>query len=77
LLLAAVQEGAPITVDLEAMVIARPGAAPIPFEVEAWRREALLNGWDEIDIIQQRSGPAIAAYEVRSRANWPWLFQGE
>jgi 3-isopropylmalate/(R)-2-methylmalate dehydratase small subunit len=66
--------GAPLTVDLENLRIEAPNFAPVPFEMDAFRREALLNGWDEITRILQNDGPDISAYEARQRGQMSWLY---
>jgi 3-isopropylmalate/(R)-2-methylmalate dehydratase small subunit len=66
--------GAPLTVDLENLRIEAPNFAPVPFEMDAFRREALLNGWDEITRILQNDGPDISAYEDRQRGQMSWLY---
>ena len=66
-----------MTVDLEQGTLTRPEGQPIRFETEGWRREALLSGWDEIDIINKRSATAIDAHEGRAHAATPWLYQGD
>jgi 3-isopropylmalate/(R)-2-methylmalate dehydratase small subunit len=67
----------PIAVDLEAQEVRRRDGPPIPFDVEGWRREALLNGWDEIAIVIKQDGPRITAFERDQRLAKPWLYQGE
>jgi 3-isopropylmalate dehydratase small subunit len=76
-LLADAEAGSPIEVDLEAREVRRPDGGVIAFQVEAWRRDALLNGWDEIAIVLNQDGDAIAAFEQSQRAAKPWLYQGE
>ncbi|WP_293897638.1 3-isopropylmalate dehydratase small subunit [Phenylobacterium sp.] len=73
-LLADAEAGAPLTVDLAAGQVLRQAGPVIAFETAPWRREALLNGWGEIDIILNRSGPALDAYEASRRAATPWLY---
>ncbi len=75
-LMADAEAGRIFTVDLVEGVLTRAEASPIRFDTEDWRREALLNGWDEIDIIQNGSASAIDAYEGRARVASPWLFHG-
>ena len=68
--------GAAITVDLGEQEILRPSGERIAFRLEPWRREALLNGWDEIDLIINERSADIAAFETRQRAAKPWLYEG-
>jgi 3-isopropylmalate dehydratase small subunit len=67
----------PITVDLEALEIVCQTGAPIAFTVEAWRREALLHGRDEIALVLAGEGAAIDGFEARQRNAQPWLYTGE
>jgi 3-isopropylmalate/(R)-2-methylmalate dehydratase small subunit len=66
-----------IDVNLSDQCIRRLNAEPIPFQVEPWRREALLNGWDEIAIVLKQDTPIIADFERSQRAARPWLYQGD
>ncbi|MEO7787916.1 MAG: 3-isopropylmalate dehydratase small subunit [Sphingomicrobium sp.] len=74
---AAAKAGEPFTVDLEAQEICLPQTGTFAFTVEAARREALLNGWDEIARIRAGFGDAIAAFEHRQRIHAPWLWTAE
>jgi 3-isopropylmalate/(R)-2-methylmalate dehydratase small subunit len=76
-LMADAEAGSPIEVDLEAQEVRRSDGGAIGFQVEAWRRDALLNGWDEIAIVLNQDGDAIAAFEQSQRAARPWLYQGD
>jgi 3-isopropylmalate/(R)-2-methylmalate dehydratase small subunit len=67
----------PIAVDLEAQVIRRKNGDIFAFEIEAWRREALLNGRDEIAIVLGDLGGAIDNFENRQGAEQPWLGKGD
>jgi 3-isopropylmalate dehydratase len=60
-------------VDLEKQEIRRPsGKAPIPFDIDPFRRHCLLNGLDDIGLTLQKS-EAIESFEQRRSAVWPWL----
>jgi 3-isopropylmalate/(R)-2-methylmalate dehydratase small subunit len=69
-------QGLPITVDLVRQEVIRPGGngEVISFDLEPWRRDALLNGWDEVDIILNTSAGDIAAFETTQRQASPWLY---
>jgi 3-isopropylmalate/(R)-2-methylmalate dehydratase small subunit len=54
-----------LTVDLEALEISHPGGLRVPFVVDAYARETLLYGLDDIARTLKRQG-RIAAYEVRA-----------
>ena len=71
------EDGYAIEVDLEAQLIRRADGEIIVFHIPDWTREALLNGWDEIDLILRQDGEYISGFEARQRAVAPWLYQGE
>jgi 3-isopropylmalate/(R)-2-methylmalate dehydratase small subunit len=64
--------GAVLTIDLRSQTITLPDGRLEHFEVEAFRKECLLNGWDDIDLTLRHEA-AIAAYESRQRTQCPWL----
>ena len=66
--------GAPVTIDLAQQQIEIAGAAPIPFDVAPDRRDALLNGHDDIAMILDKDLPAIQQHEDRRAQSHPWLF---
>ena len=63
-----------LTIDLRHRHIARANGDEIIFEIADWRREALLNGWDDIAIILNQEAGNIAAFEARQRQQMPWLY---
>ena len=65
--------GFKLVVDLEQQKVVRPDGHAISFEVDAFRRECLLNGWDDIGLTL-RHADKIKAFEERRRAEQPWLF---
>ena len=62
-----------LTIDLAAQVVVRPDGHAIRFEVDAFRKECLLNGWDDIGLTL-RHAEKIREFEARRRAEQPWLF---
>ena len=66
-------EGYELEIDLEQQVVRTPDGEAIPFDVDPFRRDCLLNGLDDIGITL-RSADAISAYEARLRESSPWLF---
>jgi 3-isopropylmalate/(R)-2-methylmalate dehydratase small subunit len=64
--------GATLTVDLESQTIAGPGGEAIRFEIDAFRKQGLLTGQDEVEMTLARL-PAIEAFEARRRVEMPWL----
>ena len=65
--LATEDPAAEVTIDLEAQQVRGDGFA-YSFEIDAFARECLLGGLDEIALVE-RHQPAIAAYEAR-RDSW-------
>jgi 3-isopropylmalate/(R)-2-methylmalate dehydratase small subunit len=45
----------------------------LPFAVDAFRKECLLNGWDDIGLTL-RHADEIREFEARRRHRHPWLF---
>ncbi len=66
-------EGYRLVVDLPVQVIRRPDGAEIGFEVDAFRKECLVNGWDDIGLTL-RHADEIRAFEARRRAEHPYYF---
>jgi 3-isopropylmalate/(R)-2-methylmalate dehydratase small subunit len=64
--------GATLTVDLPAQTITGPGGDAIRFEIDAFRKDGLLTGQDEVEMTLARL-PAIEAFEARRRDEMPWL----
>jgi len=67
------QEGYRLTVDLEAKMVTTPSGQSFNFEVDPFRRECLLNGWDDIGLTL-RHADKIRAYEAKRQQSEPWLF---
>ncbi|SFU49143.1 3-isopropylmalate/(R)-2-methylmalate dehydratase small subunit [Methylobacterium sp. 174MFSha1.1] len=65
--------GAPVAVDLVAREVRAPSGEAIPFAVDPQRRQALLEGLDEIGATLRRD-PEIAAWQARDRAARPWIW---
>ena len=64
--------GYQLTIDLERQVIVRPQGEEIPFEVQAFRKYCLLNGFDDIGLTLRQSDK-IKAFEAQRLATKPWL----
>lgn len=64
--------GYQLTIDLERQVIVRPQGAEIPFDVNAFRKYCLLNGFDDIGLTLRQSDK-IKAFEAERLATKPWL----
>ena len=65
--------GYALTIDLAAQVVMRPDGKGIPFAVDAFRKECLLNGWDDIGLTL-RHADLIRSFEEKRRVEQPWLF---
>lgn len=62
------------TVDLTQQTIALPSGRIVPFAIDAERREALLEGRDEIGMTLAREAE-IAAFQAHDRATRPWIYE--
>ncbi len=72
--LAAAQGGATLEVDLHACALRLPDGEAFGFAIGERQRQALLNGWDEIDRIRNEESERIAAFERQQRLTQPWLY---
>ena len=61
-----------LTVDLERCVVALPGGTEYPFAIPATRREALLEGADEIDRTLALA-EAFERFQSADRLGRPWI----
>jgi 3-isopropylmalate/(R)-2-methylmalate dehydratase small subunit len=64
--------GYQLTVDLEPQVIIKADGTELPFEVQAFRKYCLLNGFDDIGLTL-RHADKIKAYEAERLLKKPWL----
>ncbi len=62
-----------LRVDLPAQTVTRPDGQAIGFAVDAFRKECLVNGWDDIGLTL-RHADKIKAFEADRRIQQPWLF---
>ncbi len=65
--------GYKLSVDLEQQLVVRPDGKELPFAVDAFRKECLLNGWDDIGLTL-RHADLIKTFEEKRRIEQPWLF---
>jgi 3-isopropylmalate/(R)-2-methylmalate dehydratase small subunit len=63
-----------VTVDLETCTITSPLGQTLPFGINAWRREALLEGLDAIGVTLKRTAD-ITAFQARDVTARPWVYQ--
>jgi 3-isopropylmalate/(R)-2-methylmalate dehydratase small subunit len=66
-------EGYTLTVDLATQTVTRPDGVQYHFEVDAFRKQCLFNGLDDIGLTLQ-DADAIHAFETGHRQRQPWLF---
>lgn len=63
-----------MTVDLQTCTIITPSEQRMPFEIDGERRQALLEGRDEIGMTLLRDAE-IRAFQERDRAGRPWIYE--
>ncbi len=64
--------GYELTIDLPRQVVVKPDGSELPFDVQPFRKQCLLNGWDDIGLTL-RHADKIRAYEAERLAKMPWL----
>ena len=69
---AADAENPELSVDLVTQTISRPNGATINFDVEAFRKQCLLDGLDDIGLTLEK-GREIDSFEAGRDADRPWL----
>jgi 3-isopropylmalate/(R)-2-methylmalate dehydratase small subunit len=67
-------EGVKFTVDLEAQKVTTPGGLDISFEVDAFRKQSLLEGLDDIAWTLKHEDK-ISAFEEKQKQTLPWLWK--
>jgi 3-isopropylmalate/(R)-2-methylmalate dehydratase small subunit len=65
--------GAPFTVDLVEQMILSPQGEAITFDIDTQRRQALLDGLDDISLTLKRL-PEIVAWQSHDRMGRPWIW---
>jgi 3-isopropylmalate/(R)-2-methylmalate dehydratase small subunit len=61
-----------ISVDLEKQEIRGPDGGCVKFDIEPFRKQCLLNGWDDV-ALSMRHDAEISSFEERRKAQMPWL----
>jgi 3-isopropylmalate/(R)-2-methylmalate dehydratase small subunit len=69
----AAASGGPIRIDLQAQQITLPNGPALHFDIDPYRKGALLSGLDEIGAILAEDAPAIEAFERRQGRQLPWV----
>ena len=65
--------GYKLTIDLPRQRVLKPDGEELPFEVDGFRKECLINGWDDIGLTL-RHADTIRTFEAQRRFEQPWLF---
>ncbi|MDR0673114.1 MAG: 3-isopropylmalate dehydratase small subunit [Zoogloeaceae bacterium] len=65
--------GFALTVNLESQTLTRPDGVAIGFPVDPFRKECLMNGWDDIGLTL-RHADEIRAFEAKRKEKFPWNF---
>jgi 3-isopropylmalate/(R)-2-methylmalate dehydratase small subunit len=61
-----------VSIDLESQEIRGPDGGMITFEIDPFRKQCLLNGWDDV-ALTLRAEDKITAYETQHKAQAPWV----
>ncbi len=61
-----------ISIDLEKQEIKGPDGGTVKFEVDPFRKQCLLNGWDDIGLTM-RTEDKIASFEQLQHVQQPWI----
>jgi 3-isopropylmalate/(R)-2-methylmalate dehydratase small subunit len=67
-------ENPEITVDLEKQEIHAPNGVVYPFEIDAFLKQCLLEGLDDIGLTMQRD-ETISGFEGGQQSQQPWLYR--
>lgn len=67
------QDGRHISVDLPAQKVIRADGQEIPFDIDAFRKNCLVNGLDDIGLTLQHASK-IDAFETAQKERAPWLY---
>ena len=62
-----------LTIDLPRQRVIKPDGDELPFEVDGFRKDCLINGWDDIGLTL-RHADTIRTFEAQRRFEQPWLF---
>lgn len=72
-IMAAARSQGEVTINLDTATIRLPNGPEFSFDIDPYRRRALLLGLDEIGSILADDADDIARFEARQRTNAPWL----
>lgn len=66
--------GASVRVDLRAREIIAPNGMVLPFEIDDYRRQGLLQGLNDIEMTMQMR-PKIEDWQAKDRTERPWIWE--
>ncbi len=66
-------EGYTLSIDLEKQCVQTPEGQSYAFEIDAFRKHCLMNGYDDIGLTLKESDK-IKSYENKLKQQSPWLF---
>lgn len=69
-------QSTPLTIDLKAQSITAPKLSKLTFNMPTADREAIINGWDEIDMLTKQHAQDLAQFEQGYKTRRPWMFAG-
>ncbi len=61
-----------ISIDLESQEIRGPDGGCITFEIDPFRKQCLLNGWDDIGLTLHNA-QKISDFEAKHARDMPWV----
>ena len=61
-----------ISIDLEKQEIKGPDGGTVTFDVDAFRKQCLLNGWDDIGLTLRNEGK-VTSFEQQQKTQTPWI----
>ena len=64
--------GYALTIDLERQLVIKPDGCELPFEVQAFRKYCLINGFDDIGLTLRHT-EKIKTFEAQRLIQKPWL----
>ncbi len=71
--MSAAASGGPIRIDLDKQEVMLPNGPALHFDIDPYRKRAMLLGLDEIGAILAEDVPDIEAYEQQQHARQPWV----
>ena len=60
-----------VSIDLEAQEIRGPDGGMIKFEIDPFRKQCLINGWDDVGLTLRHENK-ISDFEAKRRREMPW-----